>query len=115
MRERRTCTCRSCVMQTRVSMHVRREDGTVAVSFVFFFTSGWKMHDALRVVNGVRDLDVYIEQPCLSYEECVSVRRMCPLPFVIDESMDDIGMLTRIIADKSADLINLKISKVLCF
>lgn len=70
------------------------------------------MHDALRVVNGVRDLDVYIEQPCLSYEECVSVRRMCPLPFVVDESMDDIGMLTRIIADKSADLINLKISKV---
>lgn len=70
------------------------------------------MHDALRVVNGVRELDVYIEQPCLSYEECVSVRRMCPLPFVIDESMDDIGVLTRIIADKSADLINLKISKV---
>mmetsp|Transcript_55091 Transcript_55091/g.96461 ORF Transcript_55091/g.96461 Transcript_55091/m.96461 type:complete len:391 (-) Transcript_55091:127-1299(-) len=74
--------------------------------------TGWKMHDAVRVVNGVRDLDVYIEQPCLSYEECVSVRRMCTLPFVIDESMDDIGMLTRIIADKSADLINLKISKV---
>ena len=49
------------------------------------------MHDAVRVVNGVRDLDVYIEQPCLSYEECVSVRRMCTLPFVIDESMDDIG------------------------
>jgi L-alanine-DL-glutamate epimerase-like enolase superfamily enzyme len=53
--------------------------------------TGWKMHDALRVVNAVRHLDVYIEQPCLSYEECVSVRRMCPLPFVIDESMDDIG------------------------
>ena len=49
------------------------------------------MHDALRVVNGVRNLDVYIEQPCLSYEECLSVRRMCPLPFVLDESMDDIG------------------------
>ena len=49
------------------------------------------MHDAVRVVNGVRNLDVYIEQPCLSYEECVSVRRMCTLPFVIDESMDDIG------------------------
>ena len=49
------------------------------------------MHDALRVVNGVRNLDVYIEQPCLSYDECLSVRRMCPLPFVLDESMDDIG------------------------
>jgi L-alanine-DL-glutamate epimerase-like enolase superfamily enzyme len=56
--------------------------------------TGWKMHDALRVVNAVKHLDVYIEQPCLSYDECVSVRRMCPLPFVIDESMDDIGEST---------------------
>lgn len=49
------------------------------------------MHEALRVVNAVRTLDVCIEQPCLSYDECLSVRRMCPLPFVMDESMDDIG------------------------
>jgi L-alanine-DL-glutamate epimerase-like enolase superfamily enzyme len=31
---------------------------------------------------------------------------------VLDECMDDIGVLVKIIADKSADLINLKISKV---
>ena len=30
------------------------------------------MHDALRVVRAVRDIDVYIEQPCLSYEECLT-------------------------------------------
>jgi len=74
--------------------------------------TGWLVHDALRVVNGVKNLDVYIEQPCLSYEECLSVRQRCPLPFVIDESMDDIGMLVRILSDRAADLINLKISKV---
>jgi hypothetical protein len=49
------------------------------------------MHEALQVVNGVKDLDVYIEQPCLTYEECLSVRRMSPLPMVLDECMDDIG------------------------
>ena len=37
--------------------------------------TGWLMHDALRVVRAVRDVDVYIEQPCLSYEECLTVRR----------------------------------------
>ena len=37
--------------------------------------TGWLMHDALRVVRAVRDIDVYIEQPCLSYEECLTVRR----------------------------------------
>src|SRR6516162_1252583 len=30
--------------------------------------TGWLMHDALRVVRAVRDIDVYIEQPCLTYE-----------------------------------------------
>ncbi len=53
--------------------------------------TGWKMHEAVQVVNGVRDLDVYIEQPCLTYEECLSVRRMSPLPMVLDECVDDIG------------------------
>src|SRR5580765_6964648 len=39
--------------------------------------TGWLMHDALRVVRGVRDVDVYIEQPCRTYEECLTIRRHC--------------------------------------
>lgn len=31
--------------------------------------TGWLMHEAVRVVEAVKDLDVYIEQPCDSYEE----------------------------------------------
>jgi L-alanine-DL-glutamate epimerase-like enolase superfamily enzyme len=37
--------------------------------------TGWTMADAARVVNAVADLDVYIEQPCMSYEESLSIRR----------------------------------------
>ena len=37
--------------------------------------TGWTQHEAVRVVRAVRDLDVYIEQPCLTYEECLAVRR----------------------------------------
>jgi cis-L-3-hydroxyproline dehydratase len=33
------------------------------------------MHEAVRVCDAVKDVDVYIEQPCESYEENVSVRR----------------------------------------
>ena len=29
----------------------------------------WLTHEALRVVHAVRDLDVTIEQPCVSFEE----------------------------------------------
>lgn len=98
-----------------------------------------------QVINGVKDLDVYIEQPCETYEECLSVRQHCPLPMVLDECMNDIGeeaiictlcaccnhailisrvscefdvfalsgVLVKIISDRAADVINLKISKVL--
>ncbi len=74
--------------------------------------TGWLPHEAMRVVRAVRDLDVYIEQPCLSYEECLSIRRHCDLPFVLDESIDGIDILLRAHADLAMDVVNLKISKL---
>ena len=74
--------------------------------------TGWTMHEAARVVQAVRDLDVYIEQPCRTYEECLTVRRRTALPFILDENIDGIGILLRAIADGAMDVINLKISKV---
>ncbi|MGB8693186.1 MAG: cis-3-hydroxy-L-proline dehydratase [Steroidobacteraceae bacterium] len=74
--------------------------------------TGWVQHEAIRVVKAVRDIDVYIEQPCLTYEECLAVRRQCPHPFVLDETIDDIGILLRAKADLAMDVVNLKISKL---
>jgi L-alanine-DL-glutamate epimerase-like enolase superfamily enzyme len=74
--------------------------------------TGWTMHEAARVVQAVRDVDVYIEQPCRTYEECLTVRRRTPLPFILDENIDGIGILLRAIGDGAMDVINLKISKV---
>lgn len=73
--------------------------------------TGWLMHQALRVVNAVRDVDVYIEQPCLSYEECLSVRRRTPHPFILDETIDNLEILLRSRADAAVDIVNIKISK----
>jgi L-alanine-DL-glutamate epimerase-like enolase superfamily enzyme len=73
--------------------------------------TGWLMHDAMRVVRAVRDVDVYIEQPCLRYEECLSVRRHTDHPFVLDEVIDSLDMLTRGAADLAMDVVNIKISK----
>ena len=74
--------------------------------------TGWVQHEAIRVVKAVRDIDVYIEQPCLTYEECLAVRRQCPHPFVLDETIDDMGILLRAKADLAMDVVNLKISKL---
>ena len=65
--------------------------------------TGWTMADAARVVNAVRDVDVYIEQPCMSYEESVSIRRRTALPFVLDENIDGIKALLRGAADGAMD------------
>ena len=73
--------------------------------------TGWLMHEAIRVVRAVRDVDVYIEQPCLTYEECLSIRRRTDHPFVLDESIDGIGILLRANADRAMDVVNIKISK----
>jgi len=73
--------------------------------------TGWLMHEALRVVRAVQDVDVYIEQPCLSYEECLSVRRHTHHPFVLDEVIDGLDPLLRGKADLAMDVVNIKISK----
>jgi L-alanine-DL-glutamate epimerase-like enolase superfamily enzyme len=73
--------------------------------------TGWLMHEAMRVVRGVRGVDVYIEQPCLSYEECLSIRRHTDHPFVLDESIDGMDALLRGHADMAMDVVNIKISK----
>lgn len=74
--------------------------------------TGWTRHQAARVVGAIASLDVYVEQPCLTYEECVSIRRRTTLPFVLDEVIDTPNTLVRAIAEDAMDVINLKISKV---
>lgn len=74
--------------------------------------TGWTQHEAVRVVRAVRDVDVYIEQPCLTYEECLAVRRQTDHPFVLDETIDGLDVLLRAKADLAMDVVNLKISKL---
>ena len=73
--------------------------------------TGWLMHEAARVVRGVQDVDVYIEQPCLTYEECLSIRERTSHPFVMDECINGIDSLMRGYADRAMDVVNIKISK----
>ena len=74
--------------------------------------TGWLMHDALRVIKATEHLDVYYEQPCASYEECLSVRNKTNNPFILDESIDSIHSFLRAFHDQAMDIINIKISKL---
>ncbi|MBS7537672.1 cis-3-hydroxy-L-proline dehydratase [Ancylobacter lacus] len=74
--------------------------------------TGWTRAEAARIVAAVADLDVHIEQPCPTYEECLSVRRRTARPFVLDEVIGGLDTLLAALADDAMDIINLKISKV---
>jgi L-alanine-DL-glutamate epimerase-like enolase superfamily enzyme len=74
--------------------------------------TGWRQHEAIRVVKAVRDVDIYIEQPCLSYEECLAVRRHTDHPIILDECMDSIHTLMRGFQDSAMDVVNLKINRI---
>lgn len=74
--------------------------------------TGWTRHEAARVVSAVEELDIYIEQPCTTFAECLSIRRRTSRPLVLDETIDSLGTLIRGLDEDAMDVINLKISKV---
>lgn len=67
---------------------------------------------ALRVMRSVNDLDLIFEQPCATYEQCLSVRRRTTQLVMLDEIVEDSTFLLRVIADQGADMINIKIARV---
>jgi L-alanine-DL-glutamate epimerase-like enolase superfamily enzyme len=72
---------------------------------------GWLSGEAARVMRAVQDLDITIEQPCRTYEECLTIRHRTNLPMVLDESIDSLSALMRGLRDGAMDGVNIKISK----
>ncbi len=73
---------------------------------------GWRVDDALRVARATRDLDYIFEQPCRTYDECLQVRRRIDLPMKLDEVVTSMGMAHRIVQDRAAEAVCLKISNL---
>ncbi len=73
--------------------------------------TGWRQHEAMRVAQTVRDLPLAIEQPCLTYAECLAVRPHLARPMILDEVMDSRAAIRQGAADGAMDIINLKISR----
>ncbi|MEM8837301.1 MAG: mandelate racemase/muconate lactonizing enzyme family protein [Pseudomonadota bacterium] len=72
---------------------------------------GWTVDEAVRVARATRGLNYFLEQPCRTYEECLQVRKRSDLPMKLDECITDMHMIQRVVQDRSAEAICLKISK----
>lgn len=73
--------------------------------------TGWRQHEAMRVAHVVADMPLYIEQPCLTYAECLALRPHLQRPLILDEVMDSRAAIRQGAVDGAMDVINLKISR----
>ena len=67
--------------------------------------------DATRVGRAVRDLDIMLEQPCATLEECAAVRSATGLPMKLDETAHDTASLMKAYELGCMDAVALKLSK----
>lgn len=74
--------------------------------------TGWLPHEAIKVANALANRDFYLEAPCPTYEECLTVRAHTNLPFILDEVITGFAPLIRAHNDHAMDVVNIKLSRV---
>jgi L-alanine-DL-glutamate epimerase-like enolase superfamily enzyme len=72
----------------------------------------WTRSEAMKVVQAVENLDVMIEQPCLTYKDCMYVRSNTNQSFKLDELVTDQAIAGRIIKDSAADVACVKMARI---
>ncbi|MBW4934955.1 mandelate racemase/muconate lactonizing enzyme family protein [Marinobacter sp. F4206] len=73
--------------------------------------AAWRRDEALRFSRALEDLDLYLEQPCRGYEECLSIRGRARHPVKLDESLNSLADVQRALRDDAMDAMALKVSK----
>jgi L-alanine-DL-glutamate epimerase-like enolase superfamily enzyme len=72
----------------------------------------WTTAQAREFLRATQGLAITVEQPCMSYEECRSLRAACPHPLVLDECIDTLPALLAAHRDGVADGVTIKIARV---
>lgn len=72
----------------------------------------WRVDEALTVLSAVPHLSFVLEQPCWTYEECLSVRARTQRAMKLDNVITDVGKVLRAQAEHSCELMTLKIDKL---
>lgn len=86
-----------------------RNDGE---SIIYDVNRAWLPAEAIQVMNSVRDLPVTFEQPCETLDQCAVVRARTTHPISIDERLETLLDMQRIISGAIAEVVNLKIGRV---
>ena len=88
------------------------EAGGLSTVVVADANGGWDLASARVAIHGMRDLGVFVEQPCRSTADSAAAHRGSPLPLVLDESVSTLADLVAARHEAGAVSVNLKISRV---
>jgi L-alanine-DL-glutamate epimerase-like enolase superfamily enzyme len=74
--------------------------------------AGWTPFQARQFADATRAIDYVFEQPCVTIDENMSVRRSLDKPMVLDESVESLEALLEIHRLGAADGVTLKIARL---
>lgn len=89
-------------------LEAERDEGEV---IIYDVNRAWLPAQAVRAMNAVRELPVIIEQPCESLAQCAAVRARTLQPISIDERLETLPDMQRIIAERIGEIVNIKINR----
>lgn len=72
----------------------------------------WRPREAIEVMNAVRDLGCWFEQPCETLDEILQVRRRTLQPISIDEGLNEFPDLVRIQREGIGEIAHIKLGRV---
>jgi L-alanine-DL-glutamate epimerase-like enolase superfamily enzyme len=78
----------------------------------FDVNRAWLPAEAIAVLNATRDVNRVVEQPCETLEQHLRVRRLVAQPLAIDESLQSLGDVLRIVETDACEVVGLKIGRV---
>lgn len=74
---------------------------------------GWTLREAIVAARLMENLPgFHLEQPCVTFEECLRVREHTSLPMILDESIVDLQTLLRAWEARALEGFNLKLNRV---
>ena len=79
--------------------------------FIVDANAWWTQADAARVAAAVDDIDLYLEQPCATLEECAQIRARSRRPLILDESLFELADIVRARAAGAVDALRLKLTR----
>ncbi len=98
--------------QDIAAVHKVSEVLTMGTSLAVDANRGLIPRDAINLSLACKELSFVMEQPCMTYEQCLDVRRHIVHPLYLDEVIDNLNTLLRAIKDNAADGFGMKQSRV---